>query len=228
MQKSALSKIGKYLREVSVVVIGITITVSVGLLVNHINNRKDQKQCLTAIRLELEHNAKYFEAYAKWLQKSVNYAKYLKSNNYKNTSRDSLDYYMRSNSLDYWVENEAGDVANGCGYMNINSFTYYFTTNAFEMLKFSGAMRQIDKNLLQNIWEAYARIDGTKHSLDADFQQKKDESVKEAQLIAEGKTIDVPMIVFYSSVDDFIETALMCRNTSELINRTLSILEKAK
>jgi type II secretory pathway pseudopilin PulG len=226
MTKTALSKIGKYLREVSVVVIGIAITVSVGLLVNYINEKKDQKQYLTAIQLELEQNAKYFEAYAKWLQKSVNYAEYLKSNNYKNLSQDSLYYYATSYSVDYWFENEAGEIGYGCGYMNINPLTDCFTTYAFEMYKSSGAMRQIDKELLRYIWEIYYRIEGEKNGLKDFFQLKKDEAVKELQLSAEGKTIDVPMRVFYSSSVP-IEMQSHCLHVSKTIKAVLEILEKA-
>ena len=151
----------------------------------------------------------------------------MKSNDYKNLSQDSLDYYVMTSSISYSIDNDTGDIAKGCGYMNTNSLTYFFPTNAFEMLKFSGAMRQIDKELLQYIWAIYSIIEGAKRTLDANFELKKDESMKEAQLIAEGKTIDAPMKVFYSTYMPY-ETQRLCNGISEDIKEVISILEKMK
>ena len=59
--KKTIRPIVKYFRELSIVVVGVAITVGIGLFVNNSNNRKDQKQYLNAIKLELEENAKQFD-----------------------------------------------------------------------------------------------------------------------------------------------------------------------
>ena len=81
--KTSMNPIVRFLRELFVVVAGIAITLGTGLWVNSNNNKKDLKQYLTAVKTELEANAKMLDDYAKWLQKSRNYAKYLNSHDKK-------------------------------------------------------------------------------------------------------------------------------------------------
>ena len=198
--KVSMKPIIKYLRELSVIVIGIVLTVGIGLWVNTNNNKKDQKDYILAVKMELEENAKQFDYCAKWLQKSANYADYLQSN--KNSlNMDTLNYYAQTDG-------------NGCGAWYTTSLSAFFPTNAFDMLKFSGAMRQIKSKELLSIWNAYSKIEIAKNNLDRYFQIKVEEFMKEVQLIAEEKTIDVPMQVFYSSGIPR-EMIRYCKQTSE-------------
>ena len=91
--KNLLAKLGKYLRELSIVVTGIAITIGIGLWANNHNLKKDQKQYVEAILLELNENAASFETYAKRLQKSVAYSNYLRSHDLKFINKDSINYY---------------------------------------------------------------------------------------------------------------------------------------
>jgi len=127
-QKSLIRKIGKYLREISVVVIGVAITLSASYWISQRGEKRDLKLYLNAIKLELEENIETLEGAIEDLKPSVRYSNYLGSVDAKSINSDSIDSY--------------GDV-----------FTvlkmYSFQTNAFEMFKNSGHMRLIDdKELL--------------------------------------------------------------------------------
>jgi len=131
-------------------------------------------------------------------------------------SQDTLDYYAKSD-------------ADGCGYWYFESVTGQFPTNAFEMFKFSGAMRQIkNKKLLQSIWGTYAQIEMSKLNLDRLYQQKREEWTRSTQiLIIEKGKIDVPMSVFYSTGCPG-EMIRFCTEALETIKETLSEIEKAR
>jgi len=204
----------KYLRELSIVVTGIAITVGTGLWVNYRNNEKAKKEYLDSIKMELEQNIENFELYAKWMQKSVKYADYLKSNDKTSLNEDSLAYYAFSSE-------------DGCGYDNILSRTSMFSTNAFEMLKFSGVMRQTKGKELLIIWGVYSQIEEIKLFFDKSFQLKEREWERELQLLAEGKPIAVPKQNFYTSNVPY-EIVLVCKMASEIIKNALSTLEEAK
>jgi len=213
--KETIRPIVQYLRELSIIVTGIAITVSIGLWVNSNNIKKDQKQYLDAIKVELEYNMKEFDSYERWLQKSVKYADYIMSNEKKSLNSDTLEYYTYTNN-------------DGCGLGFSESVAARFPTNAFEMFKVSGAMRQInDKELLQSIWNIYAQIEAAKSNIDRLFQIKSEEAMKMVQLLTEDKTIDVPMQSFHSCGLPY-EMVRHCRQTSEEIKETLLKLEKSE
>jgi hypothetical protein len=211
----------KFIRELAVVVTGIAITVGIGFWINNKSAEKELEQYMTAIKLELEINAKNFDRYATWMQKSVNYANYLETNDKKSLSKDSLLFYCFSSSFYY----DGDDDEAGCGYMNINSFSEIFITNAFEMFKSCSSMSKIkDKMVLQAIWTTYSEIEGTKASIERAFRIKEAEMMKEQQLLAEGKPVAVPMQMFYGI--DFSESLVRhCKNRSWSIHRLLLILE---
>jgi len=212
--KNSLNKIEKYFRELSIVVTGIAITVGIGFWVNNINSRKDQKQYLEAIVLELKENVRAFDWSAKWLQKPLKYAEYIKSNDKNSLNKDTLSYYSKTDN-------------DGCGYAFTELLSGNFSTNAFEMFKSSGVMRQIkNKELLQDIWRIYAIIETSKSNIDRLFQIKGEEAMKCFQLYHEGKTIDVPMVVFHSCGYAY-EMVRFSELTSEAIKKTLLKMEEA-
>ncbi|MDR2146112.1 MAG: hypothetical protein LBE91_06615 [Tannerella sp.] len=214
--KSSIEKIGKYFREVSVVIIGVAVTLSVSYWITKKNEKKDMALYLNSVKMELETNAANLDYYTMWLQKSVNYAAYLKSNNYTSLNKDSLDYYLFTDS-------------EGCGYQMINSMSSRMIfTNSFEMFKVSGVMRQVaDKELLSFIWTAYSQIEFIKQFLDENFQIKKQEAMKEQELTAHGKSIAVPMRIYYST-DLPIILVQQCEEISGNIKKTISKMEASK
>ena len=209
-----MTKIGKYLRELSIVISGIFITVGIGLWVNNHNIKKDQKQYLESIILELKENAENFETYAKWLQKSVGYSNYLLSNDLKSLNKDSVNYYMLSGS-------------DGIGWGNPDPVTL-FNEDAFEMFKTSGAMRQIDdKELLLSIWKVYHQMRKTQNGIDDDLRYKSELTMNRLQKIDDGKQDDVPIKWFYIN-EVPRHMVLACKYTAELIRETISKLEESK
>ena len=215
MKKSKISRnpVLKFFRELLVVVTGITITVGTGLWVNKKNNEKDLKQYLAALKIELEQNAENFEQYAKMLQKSIRYANYIQLHDEKSINQDTINYYSHSED--------------GLGWAVIQSINI-FNKNAFEMFKISGVMRQMgDKELLMYIWGIYGKMEDVQIFFDLCFQIKREESMKELQLRAEGKTIIIPMKIFYRNSFSH-EMVRNCMETSERLKETLSKLEESK
>jgi hypothetical protein len=209
-------KIGKYLREISVVVIGVAITLSVSFWITNKSEKKDLALYLNAIKMELEENAENFDFYAQWLKKSVRYANYLNSNDKKSLNKDSLSYYSFTDDA-------------GCGYMNTNSITsQLFMTNAFEMFKNSGAMRKItDKELLMSIWRTYTYLEYAVGVFDRSFLIKQEEAMREQELIANEIPIAVPMRIYYST-DLPYSLVRHSETTSAIIKETIAKLEGSK
>jgi hypothetical protein len=112
--------------------------------------------------------------------------------------------------------------------MYYTSLSSVFATNAFEMLKISGFMRQIkDRELLQTIWGIYSVIESVKNNFDMYFQIKAEEVLKCLQFQTERKPIEVPVHVFHISGLPY-EMVRQSRQASERIKETLSKLEEAK
>jgi len=201
-----MKRIGKYLREVSVVVIGVAITVGIGLWVNNNNIKKDQKQYLSAIILELKDNAENFDDYAKMLQKSVGYSNYLHSlHDITSINKDSIDYYATGST----------------GWGNWDPVTLY-NEDAFEMFKTSGAMRQIeDKELLLSIWKVYHVMKNVQNSIDNDLQYKKEVAMME------NHNDIVRMERFYINNVPYT-MKYRCELAAEFIRETVSKLEQSK
>ena len=216
MSKSKISikNIRKYFRELSVVVIGVAITLSAS---NWISNRTEKRNLalyLNAIILELETNAESFELQAKKFQKSVKYANYIKLYDEKSINQDTVWYYAQSND-------------DGCGWGLIRSEILY-SKNAFEMLKTSGVMRFVDdKELLLSISGVYIAMENTQKFLDMCFQRKAEEFTKEWYQMKEGKNITIPMQFFYC-YDLPLAMMQTCKDMTELINETLSKLMEVK
>jgi hypothetical protein len=157
--KKPLRKIRVYFRELSIITIGVAITLVISAWISSVNNRKDLKLYLNAVKLELEENKAHFENHRSFLQHSVNYANYLISTDIKSLNIDSVNRYMHI----------------------IHFYTVFpLQTSAFEMFKISGMMRLIDdKKLLQSLWRTYNQLGEIKHFLEEIMKYKKDESVRE-------------------------------------------------
>ena len=212
--KVSMKKIGKYIRELSIVVIGVAITLSASNWISSISERKNLALYLNTLKIELEENAKSFDHYAIQLQKSVRYANYIQSNDEKSINQDTIIYYARSDN-------------DGLGWAIIQPQTI-FNKNAFEMFKTSGSMSQVDnKELLMSIWGVYGYMENIQLFLDMCFQRKGEEVTKEWYLRKEGKQIIVPMQFFYST-DLPHQMALNCERVSEKIKEVVSKLEKTK
>jgi hypothetical protein len=201
--KESIKNSGKYLREVSVVVIGVAITLSIGIWINNRSIKNDVALSLNAIKIELEKNADAFEWCANRLHKSTRYAYYVQSHDEKSISRDSIEYYAMSSN-------------DGIGWGEINT-PPIFINNAFEMLKTSGIMRYItDRELLETIWDAYRYMEYSQDFLDNAYKMKMEFRINE---LMAGTDI-IPNRIFYT-----LETSYwmewQCRQVSEKLREVL-------
>ena len=138
--KKSIKKIGNFLREVAVVVLGVAITLSASVWISNRNEQRDLSLYLNAIKMELEENISIINESIEYLQPDAKYSAYLRTHDKKSLNADSISYY-----------------ASSCCYI-INSFK--FKTNAFEAFKSSGTIRLLDdKELLLTIWDVYTELD---------------------------------------------------------------------
>lgn len=207
-----MKKIGKYLREVSIVVLGVAITFAVSLWFSNYNEKKEMSLCLKAIKTELENNAEVFEFNSIWMQKSIKYANYIRLHDEKSISKDSINYYSHS--------------SDGYGWGIIES-PRFVIKDAFEMFKSFGSMRNMNKESLVLIWRVYNKMENAQQFFDLCFQIKREEFMKETQLRREGKHISVPMQLFYSNSLPY-EMVRYSEETSKIIKETILEIEKLK
>ena len=197
--KISMNPVVKYLRELSVVVIGIAITVSIGLWINDINNHKDLKLYLNAIKLEMEENMVIISFRLEHLQKSIGYVNYLRSHDKESLNADTIRSY-----------------GGGGGYYSIGMF--YYKATAFEMFKNSGFMRFMDdKQLLIDIWNVYSGLEELKDDVEI-INQMKLEEIKQDKLKSKDKDF-IPMYDFH------IETS-MFHDLQEVYERQLKNIKE--
>lgn len=149
-----MKSIRQYLREVSIVVIGIAITLGLNGWLNYTNSKKEHKQYLNTLKLELKTNVEIIENEIGLLEASANYSQYLLSHDRKSLDPDTIQKYqyaitqLREVKLKY---------------------------NAFEMFKSSGNMRLISKkDILLAIWDVYDQIDDFGDEFHAYYKHKRD------------------------------------------------------
>lgn len=152
--KNSVKSMTKYLRELSIVVVGIAITLGINSWINHRNSKKEHEQYLNSIKLELRTNIEIIENEIDLLDGSVNYSRYLLSKNKESLGQDTIQKYQ------YAITQQR------------NPKLKY---NAFEMFKSSGNMRLIsNKDLQLSIWEVYDQIDEFQDEFRAYYQHKGD------------------------------------------------------
>lgn len=174
----------KYLRELSVVVIGVAVTLAATSWIGSIGERQDLRLYLDAVKLELEDNLKQLERAEAYMEQSYRLGDYLQSDKPENLSIDSLAQFQ---------------------YVVGSYYFFSYKTAAFDMFKVSGAMRLIkDKELLLNIWNSYSELEN--HKVDQELYVKTKMNIQESIFLHEDmeqpKDIFVnpkyrPMLTFY-------------------------------
>jgi hypothetical protein len=180
--KETIKKSGKYLREVSVVVIGVAITLSVSFWIGIKNEKRDMALHLRAIKMELRENIGDISIIVQSLNLQCKYTAYLLTHEKELLEKDTLNSY-----------------AEIC-YAPPEKIT--FKTNAFEMFKNSGTMRLMnDKELLMEIWMAYDYLAILKELIDEHSNLKWNFIEKEISLFdVENEKVEcksIPMYDFY-------------------------------
>ena len=145
-----------YLRELSVVVVGIVITLGANGLINKVQEKKDVREYLDAIRMELEENLSKMGEYREFYRRNGELSDLIATYGIDAVPQDSLARY--------------DDIFN-------NIISIAFKTNAFEMMKDSGAMRLIkDKEFLQSIWASYSLLERFEHNSNSYMDRKLNET----------------------------------------------------
>jgi hypothetical protein len=175
--KIQMKTIVRYVRDLSIVVAGIAVTLYASDRVTGKSEKRDLALYMNAVKLEVEENIKTLEHHIEILQPSVRYSDYLISHDKDSLDKDTIKSYY-----------------NICYNFNGPSFK----TNAFEMLKSSGTMRLVtNKELLLLLWDTYEELDGVKETFDVMFPIKWEDIKKEVTIMLEGKEVKVPMYNFF-------------------------------
>ena len=209
MEKStnSIKDFRKYFREISVVVIGVAITLTASYYLGNRNEKRDIALYLNAIKLELEENNKILYEAIEELQPSLRYTDYLKSHDKKLLNKDSIKIFQ------YAFYSFAG---------------HSLKTNAFEMFKSSGVMRLLDdKELLLSLWDVYGSFKSVEETFDTLFPIKWEDVKKEMSLLLDGKEIKAPMYnYFYTGMP--YQLLQPCEKALRKSNETLSKLKEIK
>lgn len=204
--KKSMQSFRKYLRELSVVVIGIAITLGINGWINHRNSKKEHEQYLNAIKFELKTNIENIESEIDILDESVNYTQYLLSKNRESIDHDSIQKYQYAISR-----------------LRDPKFKY----NAFEMFKSSGNMRLIsNKDLQLSIWEVYEGIEDIQSEFQSYYQYKRDKTEQEMESKLGDKMITILLYDFYSTGYP-VNLQERCRTKLKSLVETVEKLEKA-
>ncbi len=198
-----MKAIVRYIRDFSIVVAGIAVTLYVNYKVTNQDEKRDLRLYLNTIKMELEENIKVFDEVIEYMQPSIRYADYVRSHDKKSLNRDTLNVYVNV-------------------FSSSKSFT--FNTNAFEMFKTSGIMRLVDdKDLLLSIWDVYTSINDLEEYLDLGFQTKYDEMKKLLALTKQGDVKDAPLRDFYT---DSNMTYMMLQMSEETLKKSKEMVLK--
>lgn len=146
--------IGNYLRELSIVIIGVAVTLYAGNVITGIKEKKDLDLQLKAVYSELEENSKRLDPVVEFYQVHENLRRYLYRvlENPESYSNDSIRKYRRV--------------------MSYNA-TFSYKHAAYDMFINSGAMKLMtDRKQLLEITEGYILLDDFKQSNDGYIQLK--------------------------------------------------------
>jgi hypothetical protein len=211
--KKSTGRIGKYLREISVVVIGVAITLSASYWLGVKNEKRDITLHLKAIKMELEENAKDMDSLIELLKPELSYTVYLQSHDKKSLDKDTLNSYF------FYCYNVAPVVT--------------FKINAFEMFKTSGTMRLVnDRELLLAIWNVYDELALLKQLNDEQNKLKWNFIEKEISLVdvnrGEIERNIIPMYDFYKKAGGSMNVLTECERFLEDIKKVVLKLEEVQ
>jgi hypothetical protein len=209
--KPKTSKLLKYLREVSVVIVGVAVTL---WGTNRITDRNEQREItmnLNAIKEELKRNETQLASAEDYFRGRAAYSRYLKTYPKKELHADSIRRYA--------------------GYI-YNYFAAVCQTSAFESFKNSGLMPKMrDKLLMREIWSVYSAMDLALQAFEK-WEQKKDEYVKEdyasMDFDASGGYLNdiIPLYIIHVTGGP-IANLQYCQYYRTIVNDVIAMLEEA-
>jgi len=220
--KNVFLKTGKYLREISVIVIGVAITLSVSQWINNRSQRQDIAIHLSAIKTELEENIALIKnIIGHNLLPEVRYTNYLISlRDGQSLNADSILSYISAWAL---------------------VSQHSLQSIAFESLKNSRLMHLInDRELQLLLWEMDFHLAGVNYALELHFQEKwnamrKEDWTELKEVISHGRQkISVAPMYDFFIINPFIEVGFshaILQTAERYLNtarKTLAKLESIK
>ncbi|MDR1199274.1 MAG: hypothetical protein LBK94_09750 [Prevotellaceae bacterium] len=206
--KVSIRKFVKYLRDFSIVVAGIAVTLGVQDWLAIRNEKKDTALYLNTLKLELEDNCTTIDSVISVMEETTNYARYITTHDAKSVHPDTMQRYLPV-------------------YNNIMAVKFNY--DAFEMFKTSGNMRfMVDKEALRSIWSAYGELK-ILEELCALYSHEKLEALKtEMQMKRAGKPIGIPLYDFSLGAGGEIVSGIImvCKDYSLEIKEVISDIEK--
>jgi len=209
---SGLKRFSKYLRELSVVVIGVAITF-IGS--NWISNRQEEKKLqshLEAVKTELEDNLVEMRKGEIYYERLARLTHYLGSDQPENLSQEKID--QLNIYEDYFV---------------VSKFlTMPVKTSAFEMMKASGTMSRIkNPDLSQAILDSYTSLGTTKYESDNYMSVKITEmrnSIMDNEEIFYGDILNPKFRRIFYFFAAYLDMQNLFKESGEQIEKTLSLL----
>jgi hypothetical protein len=210
--KTSIKTFVRYLRDFSIVVAGIAVTLYVNDKITNRSEKRDLALYLNSVKLELEENIRELEKQIVMEQKSIDYMNYLNTAGVKSVTdikpvnKDSVISYFESIYL-------------------LQTVTY--KTNAFEMFKLSGTMRLMEnKELLLSIWKTYTSLDEIKDINAMGYQFKFEEIKKELQMSQEERLKKIPMYTFYTQTGWPLAFHRLWGESVEMLKETIKQIEE--
>jgi len=202
--KTSIRAIGKYFRELSIIIVGVATTVIIGLWISNRNNEKDINLYLENIKMELQNNLNDVYMVKEYYDFAARFSDYLSTNKLQNLHPDTLNQY-------------AGLVK------ALPFFTY--RASAFDMFKASGMMRLIkDKNKVMSIWDSYDALEYLKLTNDF-YIQRKVAVIENLNGFAKGGVKQDALFGFFTN--GMVENwAITFARLSEHIEKTIAQLDK--
>ncbi|MCD8072919.1 MAG: hypothetical protein LUE10_07105 [Alistipes sp.] len=156
---SFLMPFTRYLRELSVVIVGIAITFMISGWINRQREKIDLDNYLHAVKVELEDNLATFGEYHEIYLRTVDLTHYLQSDEPARLSRSRIDSIASHEN--YYVVNRF--------------FVLTYKKSALEMLQSSGMMRKINnRDVTRSILDSYASLEALKKHSDDYMDRKKE------------------------------------------------------
>lgn len=207
-KKISRKTIVRYIRDFSIVVAGIAVTLYINDIVTRKSEKRDMKLYLNAVKMELESNIKTLDNAIEDLQPAIRYSQYLQSQHKDSLNKDTLINYV-----------------NICFSLD----AYAFKTNAFEMFKTSGAMRLVEnKDLLQSLWAIYSGFTSLKELMEWNYKTKWEDLQKDLPLIDLGGNNELKGALLYNYY--YLNTPkMMQQNYDKILEETkkvVSLLEE--
>ena len=207
-------RFSRYLRELSVVVIGVAVTFTGTAIINHLQERNKLRRHMEAIKIEIRDNLALFREGEEYYRGLARLTRYLNSDRPENLSPDSVF------RLDY----------NGETHLIGRFFGMPCKTSAFEMLKSSGSLNLIgEQKLFRSILDSYVSMDRAKTENDRYMSRKIDElqtAIMDNEQVFYGDILNPKFRrIFYFFAASF-DMALVFRECAEQMEKTLLLIEK--